>query len=215
MQRQTVFLVTSDECGWADVRQALKKLPDVSVLEQSSVRNARQAIADCSPGLLLVSPDIARTLLGDQEDGGLPEMDRRLRIAIIGSEPVPMDVLQQAHFELAGQLLWHDLHAGNLRSVLSTLIDTHLILVSLEIADRFLAALHPAPDFPPLTDPERQIVHLLAEGFTNKEIAERESVSERTVERLVTKLFMTLGAHSRFALGVAAARCGLLDPSGE
>jgi DNA-binding NarL/FixJ family response regulator len=45
----------------------------------------------------------------------------------------------------------------------------------------------------PLTQRERQVLALLAEGLSNRAIAGRLSITERTVEAHVTQIFMKLG----------------------
>ena len=42
---------------------------------------------------------------------------------------------------------------------------------------------------------ERQVLELIAEGLSNRAIAERVSISERTVEAHVTQIFQKLGPH--------------------
>jgi pimeloyl-ACP methyl ester carboxylesterase/DNA-binding CsgD family transcriptional regulator len=53
------------------------------------------------------------------------------------------------------------------------------------------------PAFSALTSREREILALIAEGFGNAEIAERLSISEKTVRNHVTNLFDKLGVWSR------------------
>jgi DNA-binding CsgD family transcriptional regulator len=49
----------------------------------------------------------------------------------------------------------------------------------------------------PITDREREIVMLAAAGLSNREIAERLSVSVRTVEGHVYRIFAKLGIERR------------------
>jgi NarL family two-component system response regulator LiaR len=61
----------------------------------------------------------------------------------------------------------------------------------------------------PLTPREREVLSLLADGLTNRQIAERLVVSEHTVHRHVTNLLRKLGLPSRAAAAAHAVRSGL------
>ena len=62
-----------------------------------------------------------------------------------------------------------------------------------------------------LTPREREVLRLLADGLTNRQIAERLVVSEHTVHRHVTNLLRKLDLPSRTAAAAHAVRSGLLD----
>ncbi len=62
---------------------------------------------------------------------------------------------------------------------------------------------------PELTAREREVLALLAEGLTNRQVAERLVVSEHTVHRHVTNILRKLGLPSRAAAAALAARAGL------
>jgi DNA-binding NarL/FixJ family response regulator len=64
-----------------------------------------------------------------------------------------------------------------------------------------------------LTAREREVLSLLADGLTNRQIAERLVVSEHTVHRHVTNLLRKLDLPSRTAAAAHAVRSGLLDRS--
>jgi LuxR family maltose regulon positive regulatory protein len=65
--------------------------------------------------------------------------------------------------------------------------------------------------FPELTPREREVLSLLAEGLTNRQIAERLVVSEHTVHRHITNMLRKLELPSRTAAAALAARSGLLE----
>ncbi len=65
-----------------------------------------------------------------------------------------------------------------------------------------------------LTPREREVLSLLAEGLTNRQIAERLVVSEHTVHRHVTNILRKLGLSSRTAAAAHAVRAGLLGAPG-
>lgn len=63
----------------------------------------------------------------------------------------------------------------------------------------------------PLTRREREVLRLLSEGATDRRIAERLFISPRTVEKHVASVRLKLGASSRTAAAITAARKGLID----
>ncbi len=62
-----------------------------------------------------------------------------------------------------------------------------------------------------LNDREREILHLIAEGHTNKAIAEMLFISAKTVDNHRTNLMRKLNVHSAAELVRWAARKGLVD----
>jgi DNA-binding NarL/FixJ family response regulator len=57
-----------------------------------------------------------------------------------------------------------------------------------------------------LTDQERRILDLLAQGLTNRQIGERLFLAEKTIKNYVSNLLMKLGMHRRTEAAVYAAR---------
>ena len=77
-----------------------------------------------------------------------------------------------------------------------------------------LGAAGDADDDGPLTGVtprEREVLRLLAEGLTNRQIASRLVVSEHTVHRHVTNILRKLDVPSRTAAAALAAQAGLLE----
>jgi two-component system response regulator NreC len=63
----------------------------------------------------------------------------------------------------------------------------------------------------PITDREREVLKLVAEGLSTKEIANRLDISTRTVETHRANLMRKLGLHSVARLTQYAIREGLID----
>jgi DNA-binding NarL/FixJ family response regulator/anti-sigma regulatory factor (Ser/Thr protein kinase) len=63
-----------------------------------------------------------------------------------------------------------------------------------------------------LTRREREVVTLIAESYTGKEIAEQLVISEKTVERHRGNILLKLGLRDRVALTRYAIRRGLIEP---
>ncbi|APA94396.1 response regulator transcription factor [Nocardia seriolae] len=70
----------------------------------------------------------------------------------------------------------------------------------------------PAAEFSELTDREREVMALVAEGLTNAEIAERLYMSPATARTHVSRILVKLGARDRTQLVVMAYESGLVRP---
>jgi DNA-binding NarL/FixJ family response regulator len=70
----------------------------------------------------------------------------------------------------------------------------------------------PSPALDDLTDREREVMALVAEGLTNDEIGERLFVSPFTVKTHVSRAMVKLGARDRIQLVVFAYQSGLVRP---
>jgi DNA-binding NarL/FixJ family response regulator len=70
----------------------------------------------------------------------------------------------------------------------------------------------PAPALDALTDREREVMGLVAEGLSNEEIAERLVVSPATAKTHVSRAMVKLGARDRAQLVVFAFETGLARP---
>ncbi len=70
----------------------------------------------------------------------------------------------------------------------------------------------PARTLDVLTDREREVMSLVAEGLTNDEIAQRLVVSPATAKTHVSRAMMKLGARDRAQLVVLAYESGLVRP---
>jgi DNA-binding CsgD family transcriptional regulator len=64
-----------------------------------------------------------------------------------------------------------------------------------------------------LTERERAVIHLLAQGLTNKEIAAQLNVSPRTVKFHIDNIFSKLGVNNRTEAAIYALRHGWVHPT--
>ncbi len=64
----------------------------------------------------------------------------------------------------------------------------------------------------PLSPREQEVVKLVAEGYTNKQIADALVISEKTVERHRANILEKLGMRDRVELTRYAIRHGLIEP---
>ncbi len=85
--------------------------------------------------------------------------------------------------------------------------------VTAEVIEGYLKASRPEPGeaaYEGLTDRERVVLKLIAEGQTSKEIAQALGISLKTVITHRTNLMQKLGLHNRAALVKYAVRLGLI-----
>ena len=68
---------------------------------------------------------------------------------------------------------------------------------------------------PVLTPRERDVLRLLTDGLTNRQIASRLRIGEATVKTYVSRLLLAFGVESRVLLAVRAIESGVLGPPGD
>src|SRR6188472_1663493 len=78
--------------------------------------------------------------------------------------------------------------------------------VTARVLDRLRAGPEEDKALAPLTDQERRILELIGEGLTNRQIAERMFLAEKTVKNYVSSLLGKLGMERRTQAAVFAAR---------
>jgi DNA-binding NarL/FixJ family response regulator len=88
--------------------------------------------------------------------------------------------------------------------------------VTRRLLDRYASSFHAEPDPAPtddgLTDREREVVLLIANGLSNAEIAARLVVAEATVKSHVGRVLAKLGLRDRVQIVIHAYRTGLIPP---
>jgi DNA-binding NarL/FixJ family response regulator len=187
-QQEGITVVAEAEDGVEAVEAALKHKPDVAVLDVSMPRmTGIQATHEIKQHL----PDTAIVLLSMHDD--------------------------QRYF-------YEALKAGAAGYVLKRSADTQLV-------DAIHAAIRGEPFISPvaeeellrnwlerdersgeLTQRELEVVKLIAEAYTNKQIAETLKLSEKTVESHRTNVFGKLGMRDRVEIVRYAIRRGLVEP---
>ena len=122
-----------------------------------------------------------------------------IRVVVLSGSTDREDILAALEAGVHGYLVKNqrtDELVGRLKHVLSGEIYVPPILallppVVLTAADQPGKAVHP------LTSRQRQVLELIAEGLSNKEIADRLSLSEGTVKMHVAATFRAIGASNR------------------
>ncbi|MGH3132670.1 MAG: LuxR C-terminal-related transcriptional regulator [Gaiellaceae bacterium] len=189
-----------------ELEEAATAVGTLREVEQLVGTTALTASVDLAEGMLeaaLGDHDRARRLLEDAADG----FDR------CGA---PFEAAG-ARIELASTLLALDRGAEAKRESRVALDRLRELGASAEAkrAQRLLESLSDSSPVAELTKRELQVVGLLADGLTNRQIAETLVVSEHTVHRHVTNILRKLDLPSRTAAAAHAVRSGLLERAGS
>ncbi len=200
----------------AGLRMLLDAEPDIEVVGEA--RDGAEVLArvrDLRPDVLLL--DVAMPRLGGLE--ALPRIreaapeTRVLMLTMYEDEEYLREALRSgaAGYVLkraaAGELLsairtvYHGgvyLHPEHARRLLEDLVDRH-------------ARSGPSEEEPPLSPREREVLRLIALGYTNQQVAEMLYLSVKTVETYRARAMAKLGLHSRAELVRYALQQGWLE----
>lgn len=216
MQKIRVFLADDHALFREGLRALLAACEDLEVVgEAADGQEALARIPTARPDVVLM--DIAMPGLGGLET----------TLALRRAYP-PARVLVLTQYESREYLL-RFLKAGAAGYVLKKAAGAELIAairavaagqavlhpaVTAEVIDGYLKAFRPGPAeaaYQGLTDREREVLKLIAEGQTSKEIAQALGISLKTVITHRTNLMQKLGLHNRAELVKYAVRLGLVQ----
>ena len=203
----------------AGLRLILQAEPDFEIVGEAT--SGQEAIAQASQ----LRPDIIILDLSMPGLGGLEALPRVLQAAPDAKVLILTIHEDETYFFRAvaagasGYLL-KGASADELLAALRLLIEGGVSLPS-ALSQRLLAdylnrvregAVRAKPQLSPR---ENEVLKLVGQGRTNREIAEQLSLGVRTVERLRSSIMNRLGLHNRAELVSYAVRRGLLGRSGE
>jgi DNA-binding NarL/FixJ family response regulator len=199
-----VLVVGDDPLARGGIAGILSAEPGIDVVGQAASEEAERAAAASMP-------DASVWDLGSDEDAALDGL------AVPAAGSVPTLALVPSEESAAGAI------AAGARGVVLRDAEPPRIAAALRAVARGLVVLDeapaasllrpppPSPEGPAgsLTAREMEVLHLLAEGLTNRAIAERLHISEHTAKFHVNAILGKLGASSRTEAVVRAARLGL------
>jgi LuxR family transcriptional regulator, maltose regulon positive regulatory protein len=183
-----------------EAASALAELREIATVVATPLLQASTALAE---GLLLAGRDeheAARSRLGEAVD-------------LFDELGAPFEAAR-ARLELAATLLALG-EPDTARREAAAAFERLRDLGALADAERAARLLEPADETDPardagITPRELDVLRLLVDGLTNRQIAERLVVSEHTVHRHVTSILRKLDLPSRTAAAAYAVRAGLL-----
>ena len=203
-----VFLVDDHEVVRRGVRDLLDAEPDIEVVgEAGTAEQALQRILVLRPDVAVLDvrlPDGDGVSVCRDIGSALPGMPCLMLTAYGDDEALLRAIVAGASGYVLKQTSGADL-IGAVRSVAAgqSILDPHAAeSVMRRLRDR-VAAVDPLAT---LSGQEKRVMDLIGEGLTNREIADRMVLSEKTAKNYVSALLTKLGMQRRSQAAALAAR---------
>jgi DNA-binding NarL/FixJ family response regulator len=200
-------------------RDGLRKLIDGD--EDITIVGEAQNGAECIKLLAKLKPDILLLDLRMPDKDGLAVLEEvnfdqtPTRVIVLTAAEDDRDVVRAMRLGARGVVLKqsatdllvksiHRVHAGEIW------LDNRM---TAEVMKAFAKSSDSGPrrEKPLLSDREKEIVQLVAQGFRNKEIGEKLFISEQTVKNHLHNIFDKLGVSDRLELALYASHHRLID----
>jgi two-component system, NarL family, nitrate/nitrite response regulator NarL len=210
------ILVADDHAIFRDgLRKLLADAGDVSIVGEASNGT------ECMKMLTKLKPDILLLDLRMPEKDGLAVLEEvnfdslPTRVIVLTAAEDDRDVVRAMRLGARGVVLKQsasDLLAKSIRKV----ADGEIWLdnrMTAEVIDAFKKSAEGGQrrEKPLLSEREKEIVQLVAQGFRNREIGEKLFISEQTVKNHLHNIFDKLGVSDRLELALYAIHHRLID----
>jgi two-component system, NarL family, nitrate/nitrite response regulator NarL len=210
------ILVADDHAIFRDgLRKLLEVADDVQIVGEAS--NG----VECTKMLTKLKPDILLLDLRMPEKDGLGVLEEvnfdtlPTRVIVLTAAEDDRDVVRAMRLGARGVVLKQsasDLLVKSIRKV----YDGEIWLdnrMTAEVIDAFKKSAEAGQrrEKPLLSDREKEIVQLVAQGFRNREIGEKLFISEQTVKNHLHNIFDKLGVSDRLELALYAIHHRLID----
>src|SRR5580693_1788665 len=215
--KQVIRILVADD--HAIFREGLRKLLDAA--EEIQIVGEASNGVECIKMLAKFKPDILLLDLRMPEKDGLSVLEEinfdslATRVIVLTAAEDDRDVVRAMRLGARGIVLKQsasDLLAKSIHRVFGGEIwlDNRM---TAEVMKAFSKSSDGGPrrDKPLLSDREKEIVQLVAQGYRNKEIGEKLFISEQTVKNHLHNIFDKLGVSDRLELALYAIHHRLID----
>ncbi|HEY8311505.1 MAG TPA: response regulator transcription factor [Gemmatimonadaceae bacterium] len=210
-----IAMVDDHELVREGVRAMLGDDPDFQIVgERDSAEDIADFVSETQPDIVLLDarlpglsgPEACRIL-------GITHPDVRVIILTVYSD----DVLVEESIRAGARgYVIKDVERFDLKQSIRTVYRGEAV-VSPAIAQRLMDRVRgdasttaESTNLPALNERQTQILRLISEGYSNKEIATRVHLSENTVKSHVQDIFAKLDVRNRVEAAITAARQGLI-----
>jgi DNA-binding NarL/FixJ family response regulator len=211
------ILVADDHAIFRDgLRKLLEAAEDVQIVGEAS--NG----VECTKMLAKLKPDILLLDLRMPEKDGLGVLEevnfdsnQSTRVIVLTAAEDDRDVVRAMRLGARGVVLKQSASDLLLKSI-RKVADGEIWLdnrMTAEVIDAFKKSAESGSrrEKPLLSDREKEIVQLVAQGFRNREIGEKLFISEQTVKNHLHNIFDKLGVSDRLELALYAIHHRLID----
>ncbi|MFY9529258.1 MAG: response regulator transcription factor [Candidatus Acidiferrales bacterium] len=210
------ILVADDHAIFRDgLRKLLEGSDDVQIVGEASNGN------ECVKMLAKLKPDILLLDLRMPEKDGLGVLEEinfdstPTRVIVLTAAEDDRDVVRAMRLGARGVVLKQSASDLLLKSI-RKVHDGEIWLdnrMTAEVIDAFKKSAEAGQrrEKPLLSDREKEIVQLVAQGFRNREIGEKLFISEQTVKNHLHNIFDKLGVSDRLELALYAIHHRLID----
>jgi two-component system response regulator NreC len=198
------------------LRSLLSSSPDLEIVgEAGDGREAVRCVEKLKPDLILTDLSMPR-MNGMEAIREIKKQSPKTKILVLTVHKTEEYILATLKAGADGYLLKDSTHHELMMGVKNVLNGKHYISpeISEKVIEGYLEGrktLKPRTSWETLTQREREILKLIAEGYKNKEIAEDLCISVKTVEKHRANLMEKLNLHNVQALTALAIEKGLVS----
>lgn len=215
--KQAIRILVADD--HAIFRDGLRKLLEAS--DDAQIVGEASNGVECTKMLPKLKPDILLLDLRMPEKDGLAVLEEvnfeslPTRVIVLTAAEDDRDVVRAMRLGARGVVLKQSASDLLLKSI-HKVYDGEIWLdnrMTAEVIDAFKKSAESGMrrEKPLLSDREKEIVQLVAQGFRNREIGEKLFISEQTVKNHLHNIFDKLGVSDRLELALYAIHHRLID----
>jgi two-component system, NarL family, nitrate/nitrite response regulator NarL len=215
--KQAIRILVADD--HAIFRDGLRKLLEAS--DDAQIVGEASNGVECTKMLPKLKPDILLLDLRMPEKDGLAVLEEvnfealPTRVIVLTAAEDDRDVVRAMRLGARGVVLKQSASDLLLKSI-HKVYDGEIWLdnrMTAEVIDAFKKSAESGirREKPLLSDREKEIVQLVAQGFRNREIGEKLFISEQTVKNHLHNIFDKLGVSDRLELALYAIHHRLID----
>ena len=202
-----LYLLAENRLFREALTRILNKKGDIRILEAASLNaDSEVRIAELKPDILLAD----RNVLESSATNIVPNLRRvlpQLRMIMIGMDS-DREMFLHAVREGAQGYVLKDASAAEVAAAVRAVINHESVCPSSMISILFDSVAQSQAAFPTarvqrqlgLSRREQQLIHMISEGLTNKEIAARLGLSQQTVKNHVHRMLRKVGANNRLTI---------------